>query len=419
MGRSSERARSRGRVSARAPASLFAGFLSIVFVGVLVAGCGKSADEPAPSPPTERPDHAVSVGPGASPGGERRNDTPITDAERGDMPGLIAFVSERAGTKDVWLTRPTGDERPLTSGPEDEFPAAPAPDGSGLLVVATRDHDGTHLEQIRWVPLDGGPAQPIEAPRGRARSPAWAPDGRWFVAESDARGFSDLVRLTASANAVAVPLATAPQGNFQPSVSPDGSHIAFASSREGDPEIYVMQVKEAPVDGTGKGATGKPDAEPRRLTAFHKEDWAPQWSPDGQWIAFLSTREDRPRGFVVRPDGTDTRPLSGKAATGEERDLAWHPDSQSLVLVGRQANGTTRIWRTWLDGRAPVPLTDGSHRDDQPAWSPDGKYLVFVSERDGNTDLYMMRADGSGRIPLTQSPGPDWLPRWFTVREAQ
>jgi Tol biopolymer transport system component len=54
--------------------------------------------------------------------------------------------------------------------------------------------------------------------------------------------------------------------------------------------------------------------------------------------------------------------------------------------------------------------------DDQPAWSPDGKYLVFPSDRTGDVELFLMRADGSGQTQLTKSPGADWLPRWFVSK---
>jgi TolB protein len=322
---------------------------------------------------------------------------PISTEERQRIPGVIAFVSERGADKDVWLVRPTGEETRLTRGPEDDYPLAAVPGGQAVLVAAAREQDAMHLEQLRLVTLDGN-VLPLHAPRARARNPSWAPGGAWFVAESDAQGFSDLVRMEPRAEAEPLRLQTAPEGNFEPSVAPDGKQMAFVSSRDGDPEIYVMDL--------GSGAT-------RRLTIFHKEDWGPQWSPDGRFIAFLSSREGRARVFVVRPDGTDTHAVSGSADTGEERDIAWSPDGKALVFVGRSARGEARIWKVTMDAGAPVALTDGASKDDQPAWSPDGKYLAYVSQKAGNAELFLMRADGSGKTQLTRAPGADWLPRWL------
>jgi Tol biopolymer transport system component len=358
-----------------------------------VCGCGRSSSSPSPAPSDE------------GSGAEKRQDPSPADGElgadeRGQIPGVIAFVSERGQNRDVWLVRPTGEETQLTRGPEDEFPAAPSPRGDALLVVASQEHEGVHREQLRIVPLAGGEPVALNAPRGRARNPSWARDGAWIVAESDERGFSDLVRMAPGAEPVW--LTSDPQGSFEPDVSPEGKHIAFVSSRDGDPEIYVMDA-------------GDPGSA-RRLTAFHKEDGAPRWSPDGRWIAFVSNREGRDRVYLIRPDGTGTRALSGTADTGEEREPAWSPDGRALAFVGRQAEGKTRIWVAPVESGQPVALTDGANRDDQPVWSPDGKYLVFVSERGGDTDLYLMRADGSAKTRLTRAPGADWLPRWF-VRE--
>lgn len=337
---------------------------------------------------------------------------PIAAEEKQRIPGAIAFVSERGPDKDVWLVRPSGEETRLTQGSEDEFPAAVAPDGETLLIIAAREQDGLHLEQLRLL-APGGAALPLHAPRARARNPSWSPDGAWFVAESDAHGFSDLVRMEprpeadGGEGARAVRWQTAPEGNFEPSVSPDGKQVAFVSSRDGDPEIYVMDVVAA-----GAGDT-------RRLTFFHKEDWGPEWSPDGRHIAFLSSREGRARVFVVRPDGTGTRAVSGSADTGEERDIAWSPDGKHLAFVGRAARGQARIWKVAIDGGAPVALTDGASKDDQPAWSPDGKYVAYVSEKDRNADIFLMRADGSGKTRLTDAAGADWLPRWLATAPAR
>ncbi|WP_224368029.1 TolB family protein [Hyalangium versicolor] len=342
------------------------------------------------------------VGVGCSSGRCGRGATgvgPLSEDERRAIPGVIAFISERATQKDVWLVKPTGEERQLTQSPqEDDYTAAPAPDGKALLIIAARTVNGLHLEQLRLQPLDGSAPVPLNAPRARARNASWSPDGRWLVAESDAQGFSDLVRIEPKAGAAEQRLTSVSEGCFEPSVSPDGSEIAFVSSREGDPEVYVMRA-----DGTGE----------RRITAFYQEDREPRWSPDGKWLSFISNREGRDRYFLVHPDGAELRALSGAASKGEERELVWSPDSQKVAFVERLPDAKSRIWVASVASGELVALTDGKSRDDEPAWSPDGKYLVFVAERGGDTDLWLMRADGSGQTRLTTAKGADWLPRWF------
>jgi len=315
------------------------------------------------------------------------------------MPGRIYFVSERSGQKDVWWVDGRGQEGQLTQGPEDEFPAAPTPDGKGLLVVAWRMEDGARREELRLHPTtESGPTpgEPLTRSRGRARHPSFSPDGRWFVAESDEQGFSDLVR-TDTPSRTEQQLTRAREGCFEPEVSPDGKHIAFVSSKEGDPEIYVMDA-----DGTHE----------QRITAFHREDWSPKWSPDGTWLAFLSNRENRDRVYLVHADGSNVHPASASAFAGDERELAFAPDGEHLAYVSRAPDGKSRIWVAPVEGGTPIALTDGAFRDDAPAWSPDGKHLVFVSEREANVDLYVMRKDGTGQTRLTHAQGADWSPHW-------
>lgn len=327
---------------------------------------------------------------------------PLSEEERRAIPGVIAFISERDKQKDIWLVKPAGEETPLTRSPEeDDFPAVASPDGKALLAIATRSVNGLHLEQLRLQPLDGSAPVPLNAPRARARNPSWSPDGRWLVAESDAQNFSDVVKLEPRAEAVEQRLTTAREGCFEPAVSPDGTEIAFVCSKEGDPEVYVMRA-----DGTGE----------RRITAFHMEDREPRWSPDGKWLSFISNREGRERYYLARPDGTQLHAVSGDTTKSDERELVWSPDSQRVAYVERLPDAKSRIWVAPVEGGAPVALTDGKSRDDAPAWSPDGKYLVFVAERQGDVDLWLMRADGSGQTRLTTAKGPDWLPRWFVSR---
>ncbi len=373
--------------------------LALLGAGCPASRCGdRGTAGPGPLPEEERraiPSVMPEEEQRAIPGG-------LSEDERRAIPGVIAFISERARQKDVWLVKPTGEETQLTKSPEeDDYTSAPAPDGKALLVIATRTVKGRHMEQLRLQPLDGSAPVPLNTPRARARNASWSPDGRWFVAESDAQGFSDLVKIEPKAGMAEQRLTSVREGCFEPAVSPDGREIAFVSSREGDPEIYVMRA-----DGRGE----------RRITAFYQEDREPRWSPDGKWLTFISNREGRDRYYLVRPDGTQLRAVSGSATKLEERELVWSPDSQKVAFVERLPDAKSRIWVAKVEGGEPVALTDGKSLDDMPAWSPDGKYLVFVAERNGETDLWLMRADGTEQTRLTTAKGADWLPQWFVPR---
>jgi len=372
--------------------------LALLCAGCSAGRCGGGATgSGAQAPPDSGPRPQASQGPRSPP-----DSGSLPLEERRAIAGVIAFISERARQKDVWLVKPTGEETQLTHSPnEDDYTAAPSPDGKALLVIATRSVGGLHMEQLRVLPLGGGPLVPLNAPRARARNPSWSPDGRWLVAESDAKNFSDVVRLEPKQDTAEKYLTKAREGSFEPAVSPDGTEIAFVSSREGDPEIFVMRA-----DGSNV----------RRITAFYQEDREPKWSPDGKWLSFISNREGRDRYFLVRPDGTQLRALSGAATKLDERELVWSPDSQQVAFVERLPDARSRILVASVAGGEPAALTDGQQRDDAPAWSPDGKYLVFVAERQGDVDLWLMRADGSGQARLTTAPGADWLPRWFVPR---
>jgi Tol biopolymer transport system component len=109
--------------------------------------------------------------------------------------------------------------------------------------------------------------------------------------------------------------------------SPDGRQIAFASSRDGDFEIYVMDADGGHV---------------RRLTESPGVDMRPAWSPDGTRLAFTSTRDGNYEIYSIGADGSNLRRLTN------------HPE-----------------------------------RDDFAQWHPDGKHFLTVSERDGAFDLYL------------------------------
>jgi TolB protein len=201
-------------------------------------------------------------------------------------------------------------------------------------------------------------------------------DDVWTI---DADG-TDLTRLTHS-----------PGPDFDPSWSPDGTRIAFRSERNGEPEIWVMNV-----DGTKQ----------RRLTA----GLSPAWSPDGSLIAFAGASGASGILSVIRPDGMGLRALPH--TEGGEYP-SWSPDG-TRIAFNSNLTGDHVMYVAQADGSKVVDLSSAGEGW-QVDWSPDGHSILFTSHRDHPdhfTDVYVMRPDGSGVRRLTHQRAytPTWSP---------
>ena len=185
-----------------------------------------------------------------------------------------------------------------------------------------------------------------------------------------------------------------------PALSPDGRRVAFslADPASGDDwEIYVINV-----DGTGlTNLTNDP--------AF--DGWRPAWSPDGQQIAFFSTRDDplNDEVYVMNADGSNVRRLTNDPA--DDANMTWSPDGTRIAWETNRA-GDYDIWIMNADGTDPQPLTVDPADDDWPAWSPDGTRIAFDTFRDGDREIYVINVDGSGITNLTNDPGFDSSAAW-------
>ncbi|MEW5740713.1 MAG: hypothetical protein AB1938_17430 [Myxococcota bacterium] len=321
-------------------------------------------------------------------------------AELHDAGWRLAWISERSGAPQVVV-----DGVEVTSGPAAHYLGAVVAGGAGFIVTAVEGGQ----EELRWVLPDAGVR--VLAPSSlRARHPSLPADGRFVVFESGVGGLSRLERVELGDGGVGT-LADEPTGVFEPSVAPDGAWLVYVSSREGDSELY-----RAAIDGSRA----------QRLTAFHLEDFGPRVSPDGRWIAFLSNREGFDRVFLVRPDGRGQRRLissdwhgpashdAGPVEAGEQ-DVAWAPDSCRVALAARTAGDHWHLLTVDVATGVATVLSAGAWDDHQPAFSPDGKFLAFVSTRGGSPEVWLMRPDG-GVTQVSADGAPDWRPmfvRWW------
>ena len=201
-----------------------------------------------------------------------------------------------------------------------------------------------------------------------------------------------------------------PESDDYPAWAPDGTKIAFHTSRNGQPDVYVMNA-----DGTG--ATN--------LTPLSERDSSPVWSPNGEEIAFLSGRDEDLEIYVIRADGTGERNLTNYI--GEDGWPSWSPDGSKIAFHSKRAPSihiegtrprlelTTPNYDVFVidaDGSDLVRLTEDSATDWLPSWSPDGSKIVFQSNRDGVGEVFVMNANGSDERNITNHPAMDGWPTW-------
>lgn len=215
-----------------------------------------------------------------------------------------------------------------------------------------------------------------------------------YVVRADGRGLKRLTRNRAA--------------DYAPAWSPDGERILFGSYRDGNDELYVMDA-----DGTNV----------RRLTRNAAADLTARWSPDGRLIAFSSDRGRRGQHelHVMRADGTGVRRLVRTVDHRAWQDLqfspAWSPDGRRILFSMTATDGNPELYVVGASGKGlrRLTFTRGSNEvlgdDTMPDWSPDGT-IVFVSNREGQSDVWTMRPDGTRQRPvLRRTRSDDWNPR--------
>jgi TolB protein len=164
--------------------------------------------------------------------------------------------------------------------------------------------------------------------------------------------------------------------------------LLVTSSRAGNPDLFLVDLE------TGDAFN---------LTRDPAMDAYPAWSPDGKKIAWSAMHEGFHHIFTIDPDGANRQQLTKDETV--DRVPAFSPDSKKIAFCRRPAaGGDTGIYIMDADG-GNVKLVQENGFD--PAWSPDGKQIAFVSVRNGaGFHLFVMQADGSDVTELTTNDNP-------------
>ena len=232
------------------------------------------------------------------------------------------------------------------------------------------------------------------------------------------------------------------KGVSDPRLSPDGTTVAFVPwSIDGEANEYRGNIWLAPVDGSEP---------PRRFTTGERRDGEPRWSPDGSSLAFVSSRAEKEPGqlYVISLRGGEAQKLT--KLKEDVRGVAWSPDGKTIAFTSRLrdeeseeederrrpprrithllykldnegwiADRRSQVFVVPADGSAePKQLTDAEQDHGAPVWSPDGSQLVFSTARGDDwdtrlvSDLYVMPAEGGEPQLLTHGDGACGDPVW-------
>ena len=322
-------------------------------------------------------------------------------------------------------------------------PADPIPDGLGLAFVSDRDgtpdiyltegrnvrrltHDATHEEALLWSPdatriafsgrqrmwvvdADGsGPTsltQPPESPFISDYPAAWSPDGtrllymrsnmessRLRVINSDGTGDADVAEELSS-----------------PSWSPDGTRIAvlLAEGSQGggvptSTDVYIMNP-----DGSGR----------TNLTNSAAFESSPAWSPDGARIAFYTHERfasDAPDIYTMNPDGTGSSRLSAGG-----RVLRWSPDSRRIAWTSSAYDNDGSVmgalYTVDMTGSAKRVATVADHIN-SIAWAPSSDHLAFSTGVEPLRALFVVKIDGTGLVRIGEPDSDHHSPAWRPYR---
>jgi len=265
--------------------------------------------------------------------------------------------------------------------------------GSRIYYVSQRSKDVKEIWVMDW---DGSNQKPLTKLNSLSTMPSVSPDGSRVAFTTWARG-TPRVMMIDSMSGRALPFYNQEASvNAQASFTPDGKQVYYSSSAAGTPQIFVADIN-------GQGF--------RRISRRDAIEAEPKVNPKNPNLLLLTSGPGHPQIYQMNADGVGvSRVTNGE---GEAGNPAWNQDGQHFAFSWTSgiAKGDFNIFVMDFGSREYEQLTHGEGKNENPSWAPDGRHLVFGSTRSGKSQIYTMLANGQEVKQLT-TQGTNSTPIW-------
>ncbi|MFN0277281.1 MAG: winged helix-turn-helix domain-containing protein [Pyrinomonadaceae bacterium] len=362
----------------------------------------------------------------------------------------IAFVTFHHGNAEIYTMNTDGSNvRRVTNHPAfDHYPVF-TPDGTAIAFQSNRENERSEI-YLQNLETDSPPVKisNLEGETGIGPK-CWSADGAEILLFNNQTGKSQIVRAEVEPYRARIVLSDAEADLNLPRLAPDGSSVLY-QARLADRSVE-LRITDLETQATKTIFKTAPDTLPNHLLL-------PAWSPDGGSIVFNNKTNGNSEIFIINADGTDLRNLTNeplmdsypvfspdgseiiftrhfydktrlyrmdlngsnqrliKEKEGYEGSAAFSPDGSVLAFAGDRVTADSSGLDIYMLGfRNPTDetrLTARRFHENSPAFSPDGKRIAFVSTADGNAEIYLMNADGTGVLRLTHTKTEEAAPQF-------